>query len=87
MALIWTTFSYRVFRAPGGVGVLIEVGDPVGLEFFAEGRKATRAEILASMESGLPLLMNQAVKDGPDAIAELEQMYDRSPKFVPTEPS
>lgn len=85
VVLVWTTRSYRVFRAPGGVGALFEVGSPTEVEFFAEGRKATRAEVLDSMESGLPLLLNEAVKDGPDAVAALEQMYQQALKLVPLE--
>jgi hypothetical protein len=81
VALMWTTHSYKVFRAPGGV--LFTVGDPEQLEYFAEGRKATRKEILESMESGLPLLMKTAIEDGPDAVAELKQDYAKALALVP----
>ncbi|MBR0879672.1 hypothetical protein ACVMGC_001077 [Bradyrhizobium barranii subsp. barranii] len=59
VTVLWTTLSYRVFRAPNG-GALFTLGEPEHIEFYAEGRKATRQEILESMESGLPLLMEPA---------------------------
>lgn len=55
VALVWVTRGYEPFRVPGG-GVLIEIGEPLELLWFAEGRPATRAEVQASIESGLPAL-------------------------------
>lgn len=56
VTLLWTTQSYEIFNDGNG-RPLIQVGDPVGgVEWFAEGRPATRAEVLHSIETGLPLL-------------------------------
>jgi hypothetical protein len=44
-----------LFPVPGG-GYLFNVGEPVELGWIAEGRDATREEILESINSGLPLL-------------------------------
>ena len=79
---LWTTRSYRVWRPPGG-GVLFAIGDPETVEYFAEGRPATRAEVLASMESGLPLLMEIAEEEGSDAVAALSKLYDKALKLIP----
>jgi hypothetical protein len=79
---LWTTLSYRVYRAPNG-GALFSLGDPEHIEFYAEGRRATREEILASMESGLPLLMEPAEAEGPEAVAELTAMYAKAMELVP----
>lgn len=57
-------------------GVLFMVGNPVEVHWYARGRKATRAEIDASVESGMPLLIDAAKKQGPDALAELEAQVD-----------
>ena len=52
-----TTKYYSVFRAPGSAtGWLIDIGKFVRVEWFAEGRPATRAEVEHSIETGLPLL-------------------------------
>jgi hypothetical protein len=80
--LIWTTLKYTVFKDGQG-GALFNVGDPERVEFFAEGRTATREEIMASIDSGLPILRKMAERDGPEAVAELQQMYDRAMELVP----
>jgi hypothetical protein len=64
---LWVTRSYTTFRAEDGGGTgtpgeLITVGEPERVEWWAEGRAATRAEVLASIDSGLPLLREQADK-------------------------
>lgn len=85
VVLLWTTRSYTVFRPPNG-GVLFTVGEPETLEFFCEGRKARRAEIVASIESGLPLLREPAAQEGPEAVAELEKMIAVAMQLLPAEP-
>lgn len=44
---VWTTMRYMVFKAPGAsaTGYLIEMGLPEKVEWFAEGRAATREEV------------------------------------------
>lgn len=54
--LLWTTKSFQVFN-DGRNRPLIHVGEPTSLEFWTQGRIATRAEIAASVESGLPALI------------------------------
>lgn len=82
---LWTTRDYKVYRAPNG-GALFRIGEPESIEYYAEGRKAKRAEILASMESGLPLLMEIAEKEGSDAVEELQRRYDDAvQRLVPAE--
>jgi hypothetical protein len=81
--VLWTTLSYRVWRPPNG-GALFDIGDPEHVEFYAEGRKATREEILASMESGLrDELMPRAMTEGSDAVAALQAMYAKAMELVP----
>jgi len=71
VTLIWITKSYRLVGQPGG-GVLFAVGAPETLHFYAEGRRATREEIMASIDSGLPHLRQIAEIEGRDAIVALE---------------
>lgn len=71
---LWKTRSWTKFKTARGP--LITVGDPVDIEWWAEGRQATRAEVLASVESGLPALRAIAAKhDGEDGQRELEEKY------------
>ena len=52
VAVLWISESYHLIKDRGGV--LFEVGKPVEVLWFAEGRKATRAEIMESITSGFP---------------------------------
>jgi len=76
---LWVTRSYERFKVDGDggstPGMLIRVGDPERVEWWAEGRPATRAEVEASIESGLPILRDHADKQGRLAREELETRY------------
>lgn len=83
VSLLWTTQEYRVFRA--GEGVLFKVGDPMEVRFYAEGRKATREEIMTSITTGLPTLRAMAEKEGDDSVKELDKNYTAAMTLVPLE--
>lgn len=69
VALVWTTKTYKLELHNG---LLFRLGDPAGMEFYAEGRAANRAEIDAAVQSGLPILRERAGTEGPKAVAALE---------------
>jgi hypothetical protein len=76
-ALIWVTRTFHVSRDG-----LIELGPPVETLWFCEGRKATRAEILASIDKGLSLLRPMAAaEEGGTEL--LEQQLAEAMKLVP----
>lgn len=52
VALVWVTAGVQYYARDG----LFLVGDPVAVEWYAEGRRATRAESEAALEGGLPAL-------------------------------
>jgi hypothetical protein len=70
--LLWTTRDYKV--VPEGQGILFRIGEPEHIEVFAEGREATAQELTQSIATGIPLLMEAAEQDGPDAVRELQAM-------------
>jgi hypothetical protein len=79
--LIWITKSYRL--VPDGNGrALIEIGPPVETLWYAEGRIATRAEILAAFDKGLSLLRPMAAAEE-GGTKELEQHLAEAMKLVP----
>jgi hypothetical protein len=83
VAMLWVTREYELFDDGRG-GKLIQMGEPQSVEWYACGRLATRAEVMASIDSGLPNL---------EALARQEQgglefllaAYNRFMKFVPAE--
>jgi hypothetical protein len=84
-SVVWVT-GYRAWKAEReGRGYLFRLGPAKQALWFAEGREATRAEVLASIDSGLPLLREMAEEDGPDAVAELDQMHRAALAYVPQE--
>lgn len=84
VALVWVTrYNAWSTREDGAGGTLFHIGEPRDALWFAHGRPATRAEVLASIDSGLPLLREMAEADGPDAIAELARMHERALAWVP----
>jgi hypothetical protein len=71
VTMMWTTRSYKLMQAGG---ILFQIGDPETIECRAEGRKATMAEIMHSITTGIPILREHAKLDGPEAEKELEKM-------------
>ncbi len=81
VALVWITRKYRPFAVDNGV--LFNIGEPHRVFWYAEGREATRAEVMHSIDTGLPLLKQMAAEDGPDAMRELDQYIARAMPLVP----
>lgn len=52
------TRSYRMFKDGNG-GALVEMGPPEAIEWYANRGRATRKDVMDSIESGLPILMEQ----------------------------
>ena len=82
VTLLWVTKSYRPFRVENGA--LFRIGDPTEVAFFAKGRQATRAEIDASVSSGIHLLEEPARAQGRDAERELARLRAQFDKIVDT---
>jgi hypothetical protein len=83
-ACVWITKSYRRFKVyDGAPGVLFGIGPPEQTLWFTEGRNATRAEILASIESGLPVLQDIARKEGTAAVNALNAQCKSALKLIP----
>lgn len=80
-SLIWVTRSYRVL--PADRGVLFRIGAPHDVSWWAQGRPATRAEILASIESGIPDLERAAVEQ--NIAYRLPEMIANAMRLVPSE--
>lgn len=80
--LLWTTRGYTIVP-DSGRGLLFNIGDPESTEWWAEGRAATRSEVLASVDSGLPILMEMAERQGPAAVKQLLKMKATSEQLYP----
>jgi hypothetical protein len=84
VALVWVT-GYKSWKTfgDGNGGTLFNIGEPREALWFAHGREAAREEVLASINSGLPILLGMAEDEGADALAELEAMHERALAVIP----
>jgi len=78
---IWITETFRPYRTSGSW--LIEVGEPVEVLWWAEGKPASRQAILDSFDRRLPLLREMAQSEGPEAEAALQSYIDRTMALLP----
>ena len=78
---LYETEDYRRIHARNGM--LCRLGKPVRVDWYSEGRVATREEVLDSIDSGLPTLMEEAKKDGPEAVKELTVLRAAASQFLP----
>lgn len=71
VSVVVVSRRWRTWRPPGDTthGILFNLGIPSSVSWWAEGRPATRAEVLASIDSGLPLLEEQCDLDERPAVA------------------
>lgn len=81
VAMLWVTRQYEVFPDGKG-GFLITMGEPLSVEWYREGRAATKEEVMASIDAGLPNLEALA-RLQPGATAQLERYKERFQKWLP----
>lgn len=81
VAVVWVTNDWHMI--PGYW--LFHLGEPVETLWYAEGRDATRDEVLAAIDSGMPLLQAEAEKDpDPDrAVLQLALQYRTALELLP----
>jgi hypothetical protein len=82
VTLLWTTKKPSP-RGDGRGGTLFYIGDPEHVEWWAEGRRATRAEVLEAIDTGLPQLRELAEAQGRGATRQLESQVKAAMTLVP----
>lgn len=73
VSLVWRSETYRRVTVPNGH--LWDIGHPVSIQAYREGREATKAEIVESIGTGLPLLAEATTGDE-QALAQLTRMLE-----------
>jgi hypothetical protein len=79
---LWMTRTFESFKLPDGRH-LLTVGEPANVTWWCQGRSATRAEVQAAVESGIPNLLAVAKMEGRFAVEELEKQVKRAEKLWP----
>lgn len=90
VAMLWRGPSMALSFDDGRGGTLFRLPDPIRVDWIAEGREATFAEVYASIESGVPIVREAAMQDGPEAMrvlhARLKDLMLHAPRDA-TRPS
>jgi hypothetical protein len=87
-ALVWVTRVWSLFPDYTG-NYLLHLGAPESVHWFAHGRDATRAEVLASIDSGMPILQEACdLDEDPDESRRvLAEQYQAAMQLIPAEVS
>jgi hypothetical protein len=80
VSLLWTTKTYMTTKLSNGI--LFKIGEPEKLEFWAEGKHATKKQVMDSVESGLPILQKMAIEEGPRAMQQFQTMVIAAMKLI-----
>lgn len=81
---VWITPTYTIKRLPDGL--LIDIGDAQEVFWFAEGLPATRSQVMASLDSGMPLLEEAAQAQGAHAVRQLlDHEYPAALALLPSD--
>lgn len=81
VTMLWVTRQYETFPDGKG-GRLIQMGEPGRVEWYREGRPATRAEVEESIDTGLPNLVALAQQEK-GAMEHLNRAIVRFQKYLP----
>ncbi len=84
VVIIWVTRSYRPFRPRTG-GLLFQLGDPLEVAWYREGKPATRDEAVHAIYTGLPALLEIARGESRAAEDALAAQVSRIPALFPAE--
>jgi hypothetical protein len=81
VSCIWVSRGQaEPFEAPGGY--LFRLTDPTSTTWWCRGRPASRAEIVDSINGGLPTLIDIAKQE--DALGDLQRFIDRAATLLPS---
>lgn len=83
VAMLWFCRDFELF-SDGRGGRLIQMGRAIAVEWWCEGRAATREEVQESIDSGLPSL-EAAARTQEGAMVELRRYVERFEKWLPKE--
>lgn len=87
VACVWTTKTYKLFKVDSGngsrEGVLFRIGEPVEVEWWAQGHEATLDEVAASISSGFSHLYEVAEQEGMEALRDLGRYMQRLIPLLP----
>jgi hypothetical protein len=79
---VYVTKGFRTFKDDAGKPLIKMPEEHTEIHWYAEGRRATRDEIQESIDTGLPILMEMAEREGLEAVKELNGMVRRLDRWL-----
>jgi hypothetical protein len=81
VAMLWTCDAFRIVASHDRGDPLIVMHEPLKVEWYAQGRPATRAEVIASVTTGMPLLTDASITaTGMPIVLSLERLQAHYPQ-------
>lgn len=81
VTLLWTTLEFRPMKVERGY--LFQLGHPTAIDWMALGKMADRLQVLEALNAGFPVLTALAMKEGPEAMKELNFQFQQAMKLIP----
>ncbi len=87
VSLIWTVRNQLKFWNDGNGGILFDIGNPIGVSWWKEGRKATTDECVEALNGSIEALLEVCETDEErNEVASKRDMIVQSLKEVPHKP-
>jgi hypothetical protein len=93
VTMLWVCDEWRmeIIRHPQNAGdpgapqagILFQMGDPSEVLWFADGRAASREEVLESIKTGMPALKGVAMQQGERAVLALNAALQYFERYLP----
>jgi hypothetical protein len=80
---LFTTKTWHLMRVDNGY--LVRLGEPESVQFWHVGRIATRAEVIAAINVGLPKLLTAAREEGAPSVAYLRTLMQAAEFWLPVD--
>ncbi len=78
---LWNCRGYEL--VPDNGSYLFRIANPAKVEWWTQGRRATKAEVVESINTGLPTLLEMARSEGVKAVDELNHAMQAALRYLP----
>lgn len=79
---VYAVRGFQVFKDDAGKPLIRMSDEPHSIQWYAEGRTATREEIQHSIDTGISIPMGLAEQEGPEAIREFNKALRRLDRWL-----
>lgn len=80
---LWVTKGRGAKPIKAGGGILFALEEPSRVNWYANGRPATREDVTGALAAAMPILLETAQAEGANAVAELRRRSDRTDRWLP----